>query len=242
MKGFILAAGMGTRLKPWTDFHPKALVPVAGVPMLERIIRKMVASGVEDITVNVFHYADQIYDFIKEKFPQVKISDERPELLETGGAILHAARLIEGKDPVLIHNADILSNADFKRLLYYHEKSGGMSTLLVSSRESGRKLVFDSESRLIGWHSLKQNFYRPENFFPSSKDRELAFGGIYIISPEIIQYMRSKGWEGKFSVMDFFLSTLSEQNYYACIQENLKILDIGKPDSLNRAEDFLKDL
>ena len=235
MKGFILAAGLGTRLKPWTDRHPKALVPVGGIPMLERVIDKFHRSGITDITINCFHFADQIKEFLLQKGWKVNIVDENPLLLETGGAILNAASFLEGDEPVLVHNVDILSNANFNSLEQAHINSEAVATLLVSERESSRKLIFDPDRRLRGWHSSATDEYRPAGFTPDSQDSELAFSGIYIISPSIIKEMHRKGWEGKFSVMDFFLNTLNELVYKGYNQQDLELIDIGKPDSLNRA-------
>lgn len=235
MKGFILAAGLGTRLKPWTDSHPKALVPVGEVPMLERVVGKMHASGIDDITVNCFHFADQIKDFVRLKGWNINVVDESPLLLETGGAILNAAPFLEGSEPILVHNVDILSNADFKELERVYFDSGETTTLLVSERESSRKLIFDCNMRLIGWHSLSSDEFRPSGFVPFEESKELAFSGIYVINPGIIKEMRMRGWNGKFSIIDFFLDTLRDIKFNGYLQQNLEITDIGKPDSLARA-------
>lgn len=257
MKAFILAAGLGTRLKPWTDSHPKALVPVKGVPMLQRVVERMYAQGITDITVNVHHFADQIIEFIKQKGWNINISHEREQLLDTGGALVHAARFLEGDEPVVVHNVDILSNADFNNI-------GSLwadATLLVSDRPSSRKLIFDDEMNLEGWHNLTSGIFRPEYMAEtlkagtertvdgSLKDEitasgytELAFSGIYTISPSFIWNMKQRGWDdGRFSIIDYLLETCGESIYKGYEQPDLEILDIGKPDSLNRANnlDFL---
>lgn len=245
MKGFVLAAGLGTRLKPWTDFHPKALVPVDGVPMLQCVIEKMVGSGITGITVNVFHFADQVIDFINGMGRNINVSDERPLLLETGGAILKASPFLKGEEPVLIHNADILSNADISLLEREFEKSGCDALLLVSNRLSSRKLLFDADMRLKGWHSLKTDDFKPDKVAELNKAsinmnfRELAFSGIYIISPRVIQDMKVSGWSGKFSIMDYFLSSLDRMDIRGFEDPNLRLIDIGKPDSLNRASSYI---
>lgn len=233
MKGFILCAGLGTRLKPWTDRHPKALFPVDGIPMLERIVEKMQSSGITDITVNVHHFADQIIDFINKKgWTEIKISDETDELLETGGAILHAQPFLTAdSNPILVHNVDILSDADFSQLAEAHSGSERDATLLVSERESSRRLVFDPEMRLAGWHSLTSNEYRPEGFDVIRKRgefQEFPFSGIYIINPTLIEKMKKEGWEGKFSIMDYFISTLSKNKYIGYLKSGLSLKDIGK--------------
>lgn len=236
MKAFVLCAGMGTRLKPWTDSHPKALVPVRGIPMLERVVGKLRKNGIEDITVNVHHFAEQVEEFINRKNWAVNISDERGMLLETGGAILAAEEYLRENEPILVHNVDILSNADFSSLLESHIESGADATLLVSDRESSRKLVFDKGGRLRGWHSNSTGEYRPSGFTPDSlSTEEYAFSGIYIISPNLIEEMKSRGWKGRFSIIDFLLSTVSDLKYVAHIQPDLRLLDIGKPEALARA-------
>lgn len=234
MKGFILCAGLGTRLKPWTENHPKALFPIEGVPMLERVVEKMLGSGITDITVNVHHFADQIVNFIKDKgWKNIHISDETGELLETGGAILHAQKFLgANSEPILVHNVDILSNADFKQLAEEHSKSQRDATLLVSERNSSRRLVFNDEMRLAGWHSIATGEYRPENFNPENHKivsyHEYPFSGIYIINPQLIEKMKRGGWKGKFSIMDFFLATLHENIYKGYYKSDLWLEDIGK--------------
>lgn len=236
MKGFILAAGLGTRLKPWTDSHPKALAPVAGIPALQITVEKMLASGISDITVNVFHFPDQIIEFINEKGWNIKISDERPVLLETGGAILKAAPMLEGNDPILVHNADIISNVDFALLKQKFDSILPDLLLLVSDRNSSRKLIFNEDMKLVGWHNLKTNEYKPAGFQPKETDIELAFSGIYILSPSVIRNMISENRSGKFSIIDYLMETLPDADYRGFLYENLKLIDIGKPDSLNQAQ------
>lgn len=235
MKGFILAAGLGTRLKPWTDFHPKALVPVKGTPMLQRVVEKMLDAGIDDITVNVHHMADQITDFINEKGWNIRISDERDTLLETGGGLLNAFRNdCYADDAILVHNADILSSADLISLLKWHREENNDVTLLVSDRESSRKLVFDEDLRLRGWHSLKTDEFKPQGFEIKAGQRELAFSGIYAVSTRVIRHMLEEGWNGRFPIMDFLLLSIENINIRGYEQADLEILDIGKQESLER--------
>ena len=148
----IFAAGLGTRLKPLTDHMPKALVPVAGKPMLEHVILKLIASGFDEIVINVHHFAEQIIDFLKEKNNfgiKIWISDETEELLDTGGGIKKASSLLN--EPFLVHNADILSNVDLKTLYDFHIASENDATLLVSPRKTVRYLLFNQTNRLCGW-------------------------------------------------------------------------------------------
>ena len=240
MKAMIFAAGLGTRLKPLTDHMPKALVPVAGKPMLEHVIEKLKASGFNEIVINVHHFGNQIIDFLKEKDNfgiQIWISDETEELLDTGGGIKKAAHFFD--EPFLVHNADILSNVNLKALYEYHQASGNDATLLVSPRKTVRYLLFE-ENRLCGWVNKDTLQTKPEGFiYQPEIQKEYAFGGIHIISPTLFQYM-GDGWTGKFSIMDFYLQTCKKVRLGSYAKEDLQLIDIGKPDTLAKAEDFIR--
>lgn len=239
MKAMILCAGLGTRLKPWTEKHPKALVPVGGIPMIKRVSDRLIEEGFDEITVNIHHFGDQIVDYIESDdrlSGKVGISDETEALLDTGGGILHAAeRLGCDRRPFLVHNVDILSNADLKGLMALHERSGHEVTLLVSDRTSDRKLVFDSDMRMKGWVNQKTGETRPSSLKVSESDRLLSFSGIYVMDPDVFGIMRRHGFEGSFPIMDFFLSGIPELRIGGAEQEGLEIIDIGKPDTLHRA-------
>ena len=240
MKAMIFAAGLGTRLKPLTDHMPKALVPVAGKPMLEHVIGKLKTAGFNEIVINVHHFADQIIDFLKANNHfgiKIWISDEREELLDTGGGIKKASSYFN--EPFLVHNADILSNVDLKNMYEYHLNSRNDSTLLVSPRKTVRYLLFDEEHRLCGWVNKDTLQTKPEGFvYCPESQKELAFGGIHVISPSLFQYM--KDWTGKFSIMDFYLQTCQKARLGAYLKEDLRLIDIGKPDTLAKAEDFIR--
>ena len=244
MKAMILAAGLGTRLKPITDKIPKALVEVNGVPMLERVILNLKSRGFNRIVVNVHHFADQIKDFLysRDYVIDIKISDETDKLLDTGGGIIRAYNLLFNDDasPVLIHNVDILSNADFQKLMNTNKGKGNADTLLVSDRESSRKLIFDREMKLLGWHNLKDNAYRwvgPQE----NREKELAFSGIYVMTREGVDEMRRIMGEGKYSVMDYFLNPEREIPIFGYEQKGLQLIDIGKPATLSQAREIFKD-
>ena len=240
MKAMIFAAGLGTRLKPFTDHMPKALVPVAGKPMLEHVINKLKSAGVDEIVINVHHFAQQIIDFLKEKDNfgiKIWISDETEELLETGGGIKKAAPFFN--EPFLVHNADILSNVDLKDMYDYHLTNGNDATLLVSSRKTVRYLLLDDTNRLCGWVNKETLQTKPEGFiYQPEVQKEYAFGGIHIISPTLFKYMGDK-WTGKFSIMDFNLQTCKEAQLGGYIKEDLQLIDIGKPEMLAKAEEFI---
>lgn len=241
MKAMIFAAGLGTRLKPLTDHMPKALVPVAGKPMLEHVIEKLKASGFNEIVINVHHFANQIIDFLKEKDNfgiQIWISDETEELLDTGGGIKKAAHFFD--EPFLVHNADILSNVNLKALYEFHQASGNDATLLVSPRKTVRYLLFNEENRLCGWVNKDTLQTKPEGFiYQPEIQKEYAFGGIHIISPSLFYYMGDE-WTGKFSIMDFYLQTCKKARLGGYAKEDLQLIDIGKPDTLAKAEDFIR--
>ena len=243
MKAMIFAAGLGTRLKPFTDHMPKALVPVAGKPMLEHVINKLKAVGVDEIVINVHHFAQQVIDFLKEKDNfgiKIWISDETDQLLETGGGIKKAAPYFD--EPFLVHNADILSNVDLKAMNDYHLKSVNDATLLVRPRKTVRYLIFDENNHLQGWVNKDTMQTKPKGFvYQPEVQKEYAFGGIHIISPTLFNYMGDE-WTGKFSLMDFYLNTCHKAHLGNYIKEELQLIDIGKPETLAQAEDFIRQI
>lgn len=240
MKAMILAAGLGTRLRPRTLSHPKALVPVGGVPILERVICRLRDSGFTYIVVNVHHFAGQIVDFLAahDFGVEIAVSDERERLLDTGGALLHAEELLTGKPgAVLVHNVDILSDAPLRDLMRRHDESGAAATLLTSHRQSSRRLVFDGEGKLCGWHNLNDEQWKPDGFRADAGDSQEAFSGIHVISPELIRSMRSEGYSGAFSIIDFYLERAAAgQTILHCCRPELQLIDIGKPQTLSQAD------
>ena len=240
MKAFVLAAGLGTRLKPWTLEHPKALVPVGGTPMLERVIVSLREQGFDRILVNVHHFADQIIDFIsgRDFGIEVAVSDESELLLDTGGALLHAAGwLCADEQPFLIHNVDILSNADLAGLMKAHAESDADATLLVSDRDSSRRLYFDRGMNLVGWRNFKSEELRPAGFRVEPGLRMYAFSGIHAVSPRMLARMRAEGYKGKFPIMDYYLAKAGASSpIRGMAADGLRLIDIGKPASLAQAE------
>lgn len=241
MKAMIFAAGLGNRLKPITDKIPKALVPVNGKPMLEHVILKLKANGFTDLVINIHHFGEQIIDFLnaKDNFGvNIHISDERDYLLDTGGAIKKAQVFLQGDEPFLIHNVDILSNVNINEIYEKHLSNEATATLLVSERETSRYLLFN-ENRLCGWRNRDTNeiksFY--PDFDPSRYD-EYAFAGIHVVSPDIFDWMDE--WTGKFSIIHFYLSICAKATINGYIAEDLDLLDIGKTESLILAEQWLE--
>lgn len=207
MKAMIFAAGMGTRLRPLTDNIPKALVRVGGIPLLQRIILKLTASGFNDITINIHHRGQQIIDFLQanKNFGQhINISDERGQLLNTGGGIRHAQHFLTGDEPFLVHNVDILTDADLKALWQHHLLQKSEATLLVGKRQTKRYLLFDKNMNLHGWTNKQTGEIRSANL--AGNYEEWAFAGIHILSPSLFRYMNDSYWQEAFSIIDFYLN------------------------------------
>lgn len=245
MKAMIFAAGLGTRLRPLTDHTPKALVPLGGKPMLQRVIEKLKEAGFDDITVNIHHLGQQIIDFLEAHHHfgvNIHISDERDELLDTGGGIRKARPFLEGDEPFLVHNADILSDIDLAGFYRAHCSSGADATLLVSQRQTSRYLLFDAENRLHGWINKATGEVKPQGFVPDP-DRflEYAFGGIHVISPTLFRYMEGPQWSGKFSIVPFYLSVCDKVRIQGCPLQGFHWFDIGKSETLAKAEAFLQE-
>lgn len=242
MNALIFAAGLGTRLKPLTDTMPKALVRVAGEPLLQRTIDTLYRAGATEIVVNVHHFADQVKRYVAERtFPvPVRISDESEALLDTGGGLRQAVPLFsEPTQPVLIHNVDILSNAPLAEI-YAQHRPGDAATLLVSPRNTQRYLLFNDEGLLCGWTNLASGALRLAN--PSidvSQLRRYAFSGIHVFSPTLLPEMEA--FPEKFPIMDFYLQMCAKHRIRARLMTNLRFLDVGKQDSLVAAEDFVRN-
>ena len=179
MKAMIFAAGLGTRLRPLTDNMPKALVLVGGKPMLERVILNLIKYGFDDITINIHHFGGQIIDFIKANNNfgvTIHISDERDELLDTGGGILKARNFLDGNEPFLVHNADILTDLNLKEFYDYHLGNNADATLLTASRNTARYLLLDDTNRLHGWINKNTGELKPQGFvYETDKYKEMAF-------------------------------------------------------------------
>lgn len=242
LKAMIFAAGLGTRLKPITDTMPKAMVPVAGKPLLWHTIQKLKNAGFTEIIINVHHFAEQIIDYVRsnDNFGiRIEFSDEREQLLDTGGGIKKASWFFDDDKPFLVHNVDILSNIDLKLLYKAHVKNNTPATLVCSPRKTSRYLLFNEEHYLKGWINEKTGETKSpiENFNPTNYQK-LAFSGIHILNPSILNYMNN--FPEKFSIIDFYLAISNIENIKAYIPDNFTLIDVGKLDSLKQAENFLK--
>ena len=240
MKAMIFAAGLGTRLKPLTDIIPKALVPIARIPLLEHVVLKLKNAGFDEIIVNVHHFPDQIINFFNQKDNfgiRIEISDERDELLDTGGAIKKAAWFFDDGKPFLVHNVDILSNLDLVQLYDFHCNNNSDATLVVSKRDTFRYLLFDDNQNLAGWINQKTGETKPSSLDVSIEYNKLAFSGIQILSPQVFEDM--KKFPSFFPIMDFYLSNVDQLRINSFVPIDFKMLDVGKLNVLDEAERFV---
>jgi MurNAc alpha-1-phosphate uridylyltransferase len=241
MNAMIFAAGLGTRLKPLTDSIPKALVEVNGITMLEHSINLLTKHGAKKIVVNVHHHADQIINFINSRNHfgiEMVISDERDELLDTGGGLWKARKELETGGAFFVVNADILSNINLNKMMEEHLKSDAMATLAVRNRtESSRQLLFDENGRLGGWINTKTGeeilLKKELNLKP------LAFSGIHVISPN---WFELNNKSGKFSIIDSYLELGKSNSIKSYRHDEDYWFDIGSPSKLSAANDFFKSI
>jgi len=245
MKAMILAAGLGTRLKPITQEIPKALIKVEGKPLIEHVINKLKIAGFNEIIINVHHFPDLIIDFLRSKHNfdiHIEISDERDLLLDTGGGIKKTAGFFDDGKPFLIHNVDILSDVDLDEVYSLHQNDcNRLATLVVSYRETYRYLLFDEQNCLKGWVNQRTNETKPFPDLQVDNYRKYAYSGIQVVSPKIFKQMEMDGID-KFPIMDFYLRHCYEERIVGFVPQNLKMLDIGKIDSLAKADDFFRNL
>jgi len=254
MQAMIFAAGLGTRLKPLTDTMPKALVKVCGQPLLSHVIHRLKDAGADRIVVNVHHFAEQIVDFLSENNNfglDIRVSDESDMLLDTGGGIKKAMPFFDGSAPVLIHNVDILSNVDLRD--FYNSHGISAAQLLVSCRKTKRYLLFDRDMRLVGWTNTETGEVRSpypdlsslspsesSSFISDSSLKKLAFSGIHTFSPSLFGMMSE--FSDKFGIMDFYLKVCDKVDIRGCVKEDLRLMDVGKTDTIRDAESFLASL
>lgn len=235
MKAMILAAGLGTRLKPFTDSHPKALAIVNGQTILQRNIQYLASFGIKEVIINVHHFADEIIDAVKENNgfgSNVTFSDETNEVLETGGGIKKAGWLFEKeKASFVVMNVDVLTDMNLNQMILQHEKTNALATLAVTSRETSRYFLFDEKNHLCGWENTKTGekkiSRKSKNYF------QKAFSGIHVISPNIFPLIKM---EGKFSMVDVYLELAKSHVIAAFDHSDSKFIDVGKPESILKAE------
>lgn len=237
MKALIFAAGKGTRLKPFTDYHPKALTKVNGIPLLERNIKYLQSYGINDFVINIHHFGDQIVDFLKKNDSfgaQIQISDETAELLETGGGLLFAKKFLVNEEDFLIMNADILTDMNISDFVKYHQEKNDFATLAVSDRSSSRKLLFNNEMILRGWLNVQTGEQRLAEF--NKGFTGLAFSGIHCINSKIFNKIRRTG---KFSIMEEYLDLMLTEQIHGFLHHS-HLIDVGRPESVLEAEMYFK--
>lgn len=239
MVGVIFCAGLGTRLKPLTDTIPKALVPLAGKPLLQWQVEKLRDAGITDIIVNVHHFPDMIIDVVRANEgwgSNILISDERNQLLETGGGLkkIINEQLKIFNNPILACNVDILSNIDLRALISAYERTG-VSQLVVSDRQTQRYLCFDEQNHLCGWTNIATGELKGRD------GCHLAFSGMQILNTGILSLLKEMK-EDKFSLIDFYLRYMQHMSLHAFVPTNYRMMDVGKIDQIEEAERFAENL
>lgn len=237
MKAMIFAAGLGTRLKPFTDNHPKALAVVNGKPLLQRNIEYLKYFGIEEIVINVHHFADQIIEFLEENNYfgiEITISDETDQVLETGGGLMKAKANFE--EDFLVINVDILTDLNLADFIKAHQENKALVTLAVSDRNSSRKLFFNEKNELKGWRNLKtEEEIKAVDSLDNCKD--LAFSGIHVISPTLFDKITEKG---KFSIMKVYMDLMQTESIIGFDHSGGILIDVGRPESVLEAENYFK--
>lgn len=236
MRAMILAAGLGTRLRPLTDHRPKALVEIAGHTLLEITLHRLREFGIGEVIVNVHHFAGMILEYLGKNANfgmRIEISRE-DELLDTGGGLKKAAWffLEDGSEPFLLHNVDVLSNIDFERMLQFHRDHDALATLAVQNRETARSLLFNEKGELRGRGTRRQLPPKPGS---SAHDLEtLAFSGVHVISPRLLSMMTEAG---AFSIIDTYLRLAAQgEKILAFRADDYYWRDLGKAENLEQAE------
>ena len=248
-QAMIFAAGLGTRLKPLTDTMPKALVPVGGRPLLDINIRRLMAQGYDRFVVNIHHFAQQIVDYVNEQdyAPLVHFSDESAQLLETGGGLKKVAPLFRDDQPILIHNVDILDNVNYDWFARQHQTDED-AVLLVSRRKTKRYLLFDNAMHLMGWKNIETGeikspyeYVRRTGLSQHGEELNMfAFSGIHSFSPRLFSLMER--FPDRFPIIDFYLSVCHRAPIVGLVKDDLRLMDVGKLETLDQAEIFIQSL
>jgi MurNAc alpha-1-phosphate uridylyltransferase len=241
-RAMILAAGLGTRFKPWTDRHPKALAPVNGKSLLQRNIEYLQRYGIREIVVNVHHFADQITDALRTARgwgSEIFISDETAAVLETGGGLKKARPWLENA-PFVLMNVDILTDMDLGAMIADHFSYRPLATLATTHRNTSRYFLFDTRDELCGWrnvHTGQERMSRPADGPPGHGQpadylQQKAFSGIHVIDPAIFDLIRL---DGKFSMVDLYLDLAATHIIRSYDHSDSKLIDVGKPSSAEEA-------
>lgn len=231
----IFAAGLGTRLKPITNDRPKAMAEIHGTPLIEIIIKRLINFGFKEIIVNVHHYADMVIDFLKSKDHfgiDIQISDEREELLDTGGGLKKASWFFNDNKPFLVHNVDTLTDVDLLDYYNYHVQRDALSTVLVRHRPGSRFFLFDERKQLCGWENVNTG----EKIISRERKEtleQIAFSCLHVIDPKIFDLMHE---EGCFSIIDVYLRLAKALKIMGYLDDQSYWLDVGTPEKLHQGE------
>lgn len=246
MKALVFAAGLGTRLRPLTDNMPKALVEVGGVPAIQHAIENIKMAGITDVVINVHHFPEQIRDFLERNGNfglNIEISDESDLLLDTGGGLYKALQLLGGDDPILLHNADIVTDVSLSDMMTEYDNYRPDALLLVSERASSRRLLFDMSNSMNGWLNVATGETKPAGLSVTGL-HPLAFGGVHVISPSMFPFLREyAGCQGPvFSITHFYIAACQKFNIRAFVPASpFRWHDIGRPESLNAAREAFRN-
>jgi N-acetyl-alpha-D-muramate 1-phosphate uridylyltransferase len=233
-KAIIFSAGLGTRFKPWTDKHPKALALVNGKSLLQRNIEYLQQYGITDVVVNIHHFPKQITEAIKTNKgwgSNVIISDETDVVLETGGGLMKAKTQLQNGKPFISLNVDILTNLDLNKLMAFHLQHKPLVTFGVTNRKSSRVLLFDADNRLCGWKNVQTGEQKISINKPNLVEK--AYSCVVIYEPEIFSLIKQKG---KFSIMDSYLALAEENIILGYDHSGDNLVDVGRPESVAVAE------
>ena len=237
IKAMILAAGLGTRLKPWTNQHPKALAMVNGKSLLQLNIEYLQQFDITDVVVNVHHFADQIIKAIEDSSgwgSNIIVSDETAVVLETGGGLLKASPLLVGTSPFVLMNVDVLTDMDLSEMIDAHLEYLPLATLATSTRKTSRYFLFDRSNNLVGWKNTLTGEVKGLEAL-TGFEQARAFSGIHVIDPAIFSYIK---FTGKFSMVDVYLDLMKSHSIRCFDHSGSKFIDVGKPESISLAAEM----
>ena len=236
-RAMIFCAGLGTRFKPWTDKHPKALAVVNGKTLLQRNIEYLQQYGIFEVVINVHHFADQIKAAVERNHgwgSSIFISDERDALLDTGGGLLKAAPFFPADERFITLNADIITDLHLGKLIEYHERRQPLISFGVTNRNSSRVLLFDSSDRLCGWRNVSTGEEKISISSPTLIAK--AYSCVAVFEPSIFNLMAGYGFAGKFSLTDVYLKLAADHLILGYDHSGDRFVDVGKPESVAIAE------
>jgi N-acetyl-alpha-D-muramate 1-phosphate uridylyltransferase len=234
MKAMIFCAGLGTRFKPWTDKHPKALAIVNGKSLLQRNIEYLQQYSITDVVINVHHFAKQIIKAVKENKgwgSNIIISDEINEVLETGGGLSKAKNFLEGDQPFITLNVDILTDLDINKLIAFHHQHKPLISFGITNRETSRYFLFDENNRLCGWRNVKTNEEKISINKPNLQQK--AYSCVVVFQQETFSLIQQTG---KFSLTETYLHLAAEHTILGYDHTGDNLIDVGKPESIAEAE------